>query len=163
MRRTKTHLYFWGGIYSQWAYSKFIENDIEFTSAEQYMMYKKALLFDDIETSIKILNIDNPRKVKKLGREIKNFDNKIWNENKIDIVTQGNILKFSQNEKLMNIMFEDCNLTLVEASPYDKIWGVGLHFDDNLILNQDNWRGENLLGVCIMRAREFISKELNDF
>jgi len=156
-------VYFWGGVYSQWAYSKFVENDIWFTSAEQYMMYKKALLFDDIETSIKILNIDNPRKVKKLGREIKNFDNKIWNENKIEIVTQGNILKFIQNEQLRDIMFKDSNLILVEASPYDKIWGVGLHFDDNLILNQDNWRGENLLGVCIMRAREFISKELNDF
>ena len=156
-------MYFWGGVYSQWAYSKFVENDIWFTSAEQYMMYKKALLFDDIETSIKILNIDNPRKVKKLGREIKNFDNKIWNENKIEIVTQGNILKFIQNEQLRDIMFKDSNLILVEASPYDKIWGVGLHFDDNLILNQDNWRGENLLGVCIMRAREFISKELNDF
>lgn len=144
------------GFLSQWYKSKFTENGIEFNTAEQYMMYKKAELFNDDIVKQKILSTSNPKIIKALGREVKNFDEKIWNEHKYNIVLQGNILKFSQNGILKTLLIGTGNKILVEASPYDKIWGIGIdphnadRFDPNL------WKGQNLLGFAIMEAREKI-------
>ena len=159
-RKTKTHLYFWGSEYSQWFKKDGIiqEDGVKYSSAEQYMMAKKAELFKDLSIKEEILKYSNPNKIKKLGRKISNFNEKIWDDNKIEIVTQGNFLKFSQNKELNDLLIMDKELIIVEASPVDKIWGIGLHFDDNLVLEEKNWNGENLLGICIMKARKKILK-----
>jgi ribA/ribD-fused uncharacterized protein len=93
------------------------------------------------------------------GRAIKNFNEETWSLHKIDIVTHGNYLKFTQNEKLLKQMLKYKDHVIVEASPYDKIWGIGLHFDDDRVLDESKWEGENLLGVCIMNARDQIVQE----
>jgi len=162
MRKTDTNIYFWGSHYSQWfKQNNLIEEDgIFYNSAEKYMMVKKAELFGDIEIKNQMLQSNDPKKVKSLGRKISNFNDKKWNENKVKIVTQGNYLKFSQNKKLLDILLEDKKYILVEASPVDKIWGVGLHYEDDKILKESNWRGENLLGISIMAAREQILNNL---
>lgn len=107
MRITKTHYYFWNTIYSQWYMSKnkdylFEENGVKFITAEHYMMYHKALTFNDIETANKILKTIHPGAAKRLGREVKNYDDEVWSEKRYEVVLNGNILKFSQNEDLLN-------------------------------------------------------------
>ena len=155
---TSTHVYFWSGIYSQW-YTRpnlILENDVSYNSAEKYMMVKKALLFNDTEIATKMLKSNNPRTVKALGRKVKNFTQSVWESNRLDIVTQASILKFTQNQDLLRQMQAHSALTLVEASPYDLIWGVGLLPSDVTILDSKNWKGQNLLGQCLMTARTTI-------
>jgi len=161
-RKTSTHAYFWNSIYSQWytTTNQFVENNIKYNNAESYMMYKKALLFNDTEIAQEILKSNHPGTVKRLGRKIKNFDDQKWNDNKLDIVERANYLKFTQNPDLLRMLLADKDLILVEASPQDKIWGIGLHFDDDKVLDENNWNGENLLGKCIMNIRnDILNKE----
>ncbi len=159
-RITNTHAYFWNSVYSQWFSKKnlFQEDGIWYSNAEKYMMMKKAELMGDMDTWEKMKAIDNPRGIKALGREVKNWNEQLWNDHKEEIVTQANFLKFSQNPDLLHIMKEQKNLILVEGSPVDPIWGVGLHFDDDLILDEKNWKGQNLLGKCLMQARKKLLK-----
>lgn len=159
-RITDTHAYFWNSVYSQWYTKKnlFQEDGIWYSNAEKYMMMKKAELMGDMDTWEKMKAIDNPRGIKALGREVKNWNEQLWNDHKEEIVTQANFLKFSQNPDLLHIMKEQKNLILVEGSPVDPIWGVGLHFDDDLILDEKNWKGQNLLGKCLMQARKKLLK-----
>ncbi len=154
-RKTEDAIYFWGSVYSQWYSSEnqIEENNIIFNNAEKYMMYHKALLFKDLDIANQILALNNAKKIKALGRKIKNFDEDIWNKNKEDIVTQASYLKFTQNADLLDVMLKDKNLKLVEASPVDKIWGIGLHFDDKDVEEETKWQGQNLLGKCLMKAR----------
>jgi ribA/ribD-fused uncharacterized protein len=149
-------LFFWGGPFSQWYKSNFSENGITFNCAEQYMMYSKAKMFNDEFAMKKILESSNPKKQKELGRTVTDYDDKIWNEHKIQIVTQGNYLKFSQNLHLKEILVKTKDKIIVEASPYDRIWGIGLGTDDKKILDPKNWRGTNWLGEAIMKVRETI-------
>lgn len=162
-RKTKTHFYFWNTIYSQW-YSTLNqfkdEEGYVYNSAEKYMMMEKAKLFKDIEILEKMKNTNNVKKIKSLGRKISGFSEEVWNDNKMNIVTKGSYLKFSQNADLLEKMKEHKDLILVEGSPVDKIWGVGLHFDDDLILDENNWQGENNLGICLMRARNKLLQEI---
>lgn len=158
MKTTKTHVYFWGGVYSQWYKAPFTENGKVFQTAEHYMMYHKTLTFDPSKANL-IFETNNPKKVKAIGRSLTNFDKDVWDKVCMDIVIKGNYLKFTQNKDLLNQMLVDAPKTLVEASPVDKIWGVGLSEDDPLILNESNWRGENNLGKCLMLARARIIKE----
>jgi len=160
-RITETHAYFWNSLYSQWytTSNQFQENGIDYPNAEKYMMVKKANVFKDYKILNEMVKSDNPRLIKKLGRKIKNFDDKTWDKYKIDIVTQASYLKFTQNPELLKIMIEHKDLTLVEASPEDKIWGIGLHFSNDNVLDETKWQGENLLGKCLMKARDRIIKE----
>src|SRR5690606_28669148 len=100
MKETKTHIYFWGSIYSQWAQTPFKDSENSYLTAEQYMMYHKAKLFGDDEKAREILKAHDPKTQKQLGRQVKGFDEQKWDDHKFDIVVQGNLLKFSQNEKL---------------------------------------------------------------
>jgi hypothetical protein len=161
LKETDTHVYFWGSIFSQWAKCSFIESDVEFNTAEQYMMYKKATIFGDYEIAKQILKQSDPREQKALGRKVKNFDVEKWNDYKFDIVCQGNLLKFFQNKEAMIELLKTGNKILVEGSPYDKVWGVGLKWDDPKILSEKNWQGENLLGKALMEVRETL-KDLED-
>ena len=117
-------------------------------------MVKKAEYFKDFEIAAKMQATDSPRKVKALGRQVKNFNNDEWNDVKTDIVTEGNRLKFSQNPDLLEFMTLHKDKELVEASPVDPIWGIGLHPTEENIEDRTTWKGLNLLGKCIMQARK---------
>lgn len=164
MRITKTHYYFWNTIYSQWYMSKnkdylFEENGVGVITAEHYMMYHKALTFNDIETASKILETPHPRDVKALGRLVKNYDDKIWSQRRFDVVVQGNLLKFSQNQDLMDDLIKYQDLIFVEASPVDVIWGIGLHYEDDRVLDEKQWKGQNLLGKAINKVIKILIKD----
>ena len=120
------------------------------------MMAYKADLFNDLESIEKILNSNHPKIIKDLGRKIINFDEKTWNENKYSIVLTANYYKFNQNEDMKMILINTKNKILVEASPYDKIWGVGLLETDKKIIDPNNWKGDNLLGFALMEVRDMI-------
>lgn len=126
---------------------------------EQYMMYNKAKLFNDHSTAAEIMCVRDPKKIKALGRKVKNFKEEVWDKNKFEIVVRGNVLKFSQNKELKEFLLSTNDAVLVEASPYDKVWGVGLKRDDIKINNPNKWQGENLLGFAIMEVREELLKK----
>lgn len=139
---------------SQWYKCCFYEDKILFTSAEQYMMYKKAILFEDYEIAYCILESENPKDIKAYGRKVKNFKDEIWIKNREKIVLQANLLKFSQNLKLKEYLINTKNKILLEASPYDKIWGIGMKKESEGITNMKNWKGKNLLGFKLMSVRD---------
>lgn len=156
-------LFFWGhtvkdeitkSCFSQWFAGNFEENGITYKTAEHYMMAGKARLFNDPETLEKILQAPSPNQVKSLGRKVKNFDPKLWNEHKYEIVKQGNLLKFSQNKKYKDFLLSTGDKILVEASPYDTIWGIGMLETDSRAENPLLWNGENLLGFALMEVRD---------
>ena len=168
MEKNENIILFWGhqskknqiskSCLSQWYPCKFKDETMEYNTAEQYMMIQKAKLFEDNETLNEIIKAKTPQEYKKLGRKVKNYNNKIWNEKKFDIVVNGNMLKFSQNEELKNFLLSTNNKILAEASPYDKIWGIGIGEDDKDAYNIDKWKGENLLGKALMKVREELRK-----
>ena len=148
--------FFYGGIFSQFFPCTFTEMGVTYNSAEQYMMAQKALLFDDIKTYDKIMSLANPYKIKALGRLVKNFNQEIWDKHKEDIVFNGNLLKFSQNKKLCKQLLATGDKEIVEASPTDTIWGIGLAETDPDIYDKSKWRGTNLLGKAIMKVRNVL-------
>lgn len=161
------YLFFWGhtphndglitsSCLSQWWNCDFESNGLLFRSTEHWMMYQKAVLFEDFQVADKILNCLTPGEAKELGRKVSNFDDSIWNEHRMDIVIQGNRLKFSQNEELKTFLLNTKQRVLVEASPVDEIWGVGLSKDSDKIENPDTWRGLNLLGFALMEVRDVL-------
>jgi len=141
---------------SQWWISPFVIEVIEYKSAEHWMMAEKARLFNDKLTLEKILKADSPALVKKLGREIENFNDDIWIKNRFEIVVKGNYHKFSQNTDLKNYLINTKNRVLAEASPVDNIWGIGMSADNKDVENPYCWNGLNLLGFAIMKARDKI-------
>jgi len=157
-RITDTHVFFWNSIYSQWYTTpkQFTENGVVFSNAEKYMMVKKSEVFGATDILEQMIKSDNPRLIKQLGRQISNFSDEVWDQHKMDIVTQGNVLKFGQNPDLLEILKEHKDKIIVEASPQDKIWGIGLHWDNDDVLDESKWKGQNLLGECIMRARNIL-------
>lgn len=168
MEQTTNHtneniIYFFGekndyGCFSQFFQSKFIdENGIQFECCEQFMMYYKAKLFENTKIANKILQETKPKIIKNLGRKVSNFNENIWNENKKKIVYKGNYFKFTQNEKLKEILIKTENKILVEASPYDKIWGIGI--DTKQAIEGKKWEGLNLLGNILMDVRKKIITE----
>ena len=155
MKITSKYTFFWKDKIAQWNMTSFKDqNNIEYNCAEQYMMAKKALLFNDKESYINIMEAEHPRDQQKIGRKIKNFNQKIWDANCQSIVYQGNYFKFSQNKELLDILLSTGDTTLVEASSYDKIWGVGISENVALILDKKNWKGQNLLGYILTNLRD---------
>lgn len=157
-------VYFWGekpgknGVtetcLSQWYDVAFEVDGVKYHTAEQYMMAQKALLFNDEEVFGEIMAATNPRDYKKLGRKIRNFDPKVWDEKKYEIVVNGNKAKFGQNAELKEYLLSTGTAILAEASPYDKIWGIGLYPSNAAKGTVDDWRGENLLGFALMEVRD---------
>ncbi|KAL8715682.1 MAG: hypothetical protein Q9225_006320 [Loekoesia sp. 1 TL-2023] len=129
-----------------------------FRTTEQYMMYHKAVLFKDLETGNQIMLADTPKKQKALGRKVKNFDGETWNAHREKIVEEGNWNKFCNSKegtKLRDMLAETGDRELVEASPFDRIWGIG-YGANTADANRDGW-GENLLGLALMRVRDRIN------
>jgi ribA/ribD-fused uncharacterized protein len=138
---------------SQWWPSAFEMEGVTYPSAEHFMMAEKARLFGDIETCQKILSTTSPEEVKKLGRLITGFDETKWALNRANIVLKGNTAKFLQNNSLREYLMTTGEQILVEASPYDPIWGIGLAEDDPLAAKPEQWKGLNLLGFALMIVR----------
>ena len=156
------YLFFWksNSYLSNWYPSDFIVNGVLYWCVEQYMMAKKAELFNDYTVFRMIMFSNSQKEIKALGRTIRGFDEKIWAENRERIVFEGNYAKFTQNEKLKDFIIKQKDKILVEASPYDRIWGIGVGADDAYcVSNPNNWRGLNLLGFVLMDVRDTIISE----
>lgn len=162
MKVTERYVLFYGGVFSQWFDCEFQDkNGLKFSSTEQFMMYHKAKVFEDEASMKKIMNESSPKVIKALGREVQGYDDKIWKKVAKDIVTLGNYYKFSQDDKLTGDILKYPNKQFVEASPYDKRWGIGLATNDPRALDADHWLGLNWLGECIDKARIIIDNENN--
>ena len=152
--------FFWSGPFSQWHPSSFKDSaGIKYSCAEQYMMYQKALVFNDMERAEAILKTGNPKEQKRLGRLVANYDDALWVPKAEDIVYQGSYYKYTQNLNLKKLLFVTAGTTLVEASPRDNRWGVGLSEDDPRILDPATWRGENKLGFILTKLRDNLINE----
>ncbi len=165
------YIYFWGHVekqpsiitkscFSQWYPSRFEVDNIYYPTAEHYMMAEKARLFGDEQILSKILTANSPGLAKALGRQVKGFIPDIWDVHCLNIVINGNFAKFSQNPKLTDFILSTKQRILVEASPVDKIWGIGLSMDDPNIDNPLMWRGKNLLGFALMNVRQQLQEKL---
>jgi ribA/ribD-fused uncharacterized protein len=161
------YIFFWGhrprkdGIigescFSQWWISEFVVDKVTYKTAEHWMMAEKARLFKDEIQLERILKSKTAAEAKKIGRDIANFKFELWDSHKYQIVVNGNYHKFSQNPDLKNFLVKTNDRIIVEASPVDNIWGIGMDKDDKDILNPTNWRGENLLGFAIMEVRDIL-------
>lgn len=139
--------FFWNGIFSNWYQSFFKVDGVEYNCGEQYMMYQKALTFEDVDMSKRILKEYSPKKQKQLGRKIKGFDSVEWNLVKFKLVKKGLYEKFNQNIELKKQLLKYKGFEFVEALPYDRIWGIGFE-DYEAIENINDW-GENLLGEIL--------------
>ncbi|WP_297295327.1 NADAR family protein [uncultured Brachyspira sp.] len=148
---------------SQWYIKDFKENNLTFNCMEKYMMYNKALLFDDKKIAEEILNNNQPKAIKELGRKVSNFKDEIWDKVKYTIILKGNYYKFSQNNDLRNFLLNTKNKVLVEASPYDKVWGIKMKYDNENIENPFFWQGENLLGFALMEVRDEIKRVYKNY
>ena len=140
---------------SQWYPCRFEIDGIEYNCAEQYMMAEKARLFKDIDTLAKILASENPDIIKNLGREVRNFNEHVWRMESSSAVVKGNMAKFLQNKNLGDFLLGTGEKILVEASPYDRIWGIGMR-DSQEAYNPNNWKGTNELGFALMEVREIL-------
>ncbi len=158
------YLYFWGhqpaksgaitkSCFSQWYLAPFVINKQFYATAEHWMMASKARLFADLETEKEILESSDPHTAKGLGRKVRNFEESVWNENASLIVFTGNLAKFSQNELLGKFLLSTGEAVLVEASPYDRIWGIGMKQDDERAKHPATWQGANKLGFALMEVR----------
>jgi len=154
------YVYFWTtkgkyGCFSQWYISSFKDRDgVKYNCCEQYMMASKAKLFNDEQAYRAIMDSKTPKKIKDIGRQVKNFDETIWKKKRAKIVLIANIYKFTQNKKLQNILVSTCGSIIAEASPYDKIYGIGMRSHKGLV--KSDWKGKNILGNVLMKVRTFI-------
>jgi ribA/ribD-fused uncharacterized protein len=150
------YTFFYSGPFSQWNFSPFVVDGIKYRTAEHYMMWYKDQVFSGGKLADKILAAKHPAEAKQLGREVENFNLQIWNGVAKPGVFRGNMAKFTQNPLHMVQLLETYDTILVEASPTDVVWGVGLAEDNPLILDPKNWRGTNWLGEVLMDVRDAI-------
>lgn len=142
---------------SQWYPSLFEVSGVQYTTAEHYMMAEKARLFGDAETERRILHAKHPREAKRLGRSVKGFEDICWNRARFRIVVAGNVAKFSQHAELGAFLQSTGDHILVEASPRDTIWGIGLAAEEPEASNPNLWKGLNLLGFTLMEVRQILT------
>ena len=142
------------GYLSNWYLSKFTVDNVTFSSMEQYMMYKKAVCFEDKDMADKILATDDVAEIKAFGRLVANYNESYWNGVRQIVVFEGLTAKFSQNEDLKTKLKATDNLILAECAVKDRIWGIGLSMNDPDRFQIDKWKGQNLLGYALMMVRE---------
>jgi len=161
----KKYVFFWGGVFSNFTSASFKDDsNIVYSSTEQYYQAKKALFFRDLYSYNKIMSTNNPKENKKIGQTVENFIEEKWyNDNgrnpAKDFMYQGNYYKFTQNENLKKILLDTGEGILVEASPYDTRWGIGLRSDCPGIQHKENWKGTNWLGYILTDIKKEIMKE----
>jgi ribA/ribD-fused uncharacterized protein len=151
-------IFFYGGPFSQWYQSTFEINGTKYNCAEQYMMAQKAILFGDTEAYAKIMKSHDPSTQKATGRRVKNFDPQKWELVCRKIVYDANIAKFS-TPYLKEYLLATGDKEIVEASPVDKIWGIGLSESNPDRFDKSKWQGTNWLGIAIMEVREIFRKQ----
>lgn len=160
-------IFFWGpgeaeqprNCFNQWSRHCLLKDGFLYTSAEQAMMAEKALLFKDIGTLAKILVCPDPRNVKLLGRQVRGYDEKIWEANRVEIVTEISYQKFKLNAEARDFLLSTKGKILVEASPLDKIWGIKMAESNPSVLDPNKWLGLNCLGESLMNARDRLELE----
>jgi ribA/ribD-fused uncharacterized protein len=162
-------LFFWGHtakdrrigkhVLSQWWPATFCIDGQTYGTAEHYMMAQKAELFGDQETLAAILSSHGPSEAKKLGRRVRGYDEERWISHRFDVAVRGNLAKFGQNLELERWLLATGNAVLVEASPVDRIWGIGLAADDAQARDPNTWRGLNLLGFALMKVRYLLDSK----
>ncbi|MEM6661417.1 MAG: NADAR family protein [Pseudomonadota bacterium] len=162
MNLTPQYVFFWSGPFSQWQRARFTMDGVDFNTAEQAMMYGKAKIFGDDNIAEQILATSDARKQKALGRKVKGFDGAKWDRHKEDIVLHANRAKFGQNKGLRRKLFQTGDRLLVEASPLDTIWGIGLDEAKARETPEDLWPGQNLLGKILTQVREELRAEHPD-
>jgi ribA/ribD-fused uncharacterized protein len=153
---TEQFTFFWHGPFSQWHGCRFKVAGVSYSCAEQYMMAQKAVLFKDDDALEEIMAAASPRIQKALGRKVRGFNQSKWDGCARDIVYRGNWAKFTQNEDLQKLLMATQGTTLVEASPADILWGIGLGEDDPRAMDRKSWRGKNWLGEVLTRVRDDI-------
>jgi len=151
----KKYVFFWktASPFSNWHESKFEIDGVKYQNVEQYMMWSKAVLMHDFDTANKIMSTSDPRTIKALGREVKNYKEELWEKVRFDVVFSACKAKFTQNEKLNKALLAEDG-EFVESSPYDKIWGIGLDEDAAKKTDPKNWPGQNLLGKVLTKLRD---------
>ena len=158
------YLLFWGhqvakdgritaSCLSQWYPAAFQIDGIGYPTAEHWMMASKARLFGDNETLAQILGSPDPKAAKALGRTVRNFEGGVWDAQARRLVAEGNLAKFGQNAELRTWLLATEEQVLVEASPFDRIWGIGLAATDPRAAHPETWDGQNLLGFALMDVR----------
>lgn len=164
-------IFFWGhtpspdgsigpSCFSQWWMQDFVIDNITYRCAEQYMMAEKARLFGDPEMLEKIMEARHPKEMKAYGRAVRNFDDTVWKDNCSRIVKDASKAKFSQNEELLAYLLQTNKRILVEASPRDRIWGIGMGRSNPDAENPMKWRGTNLLGFALTEVRDELLNEM---
>ncbi|MFC9925094.1 NADAR family protein [Streptomyces sp. NPDC127190] len=159
------YLHFWGhrprpdgrigaSCLSQWWPSPFAVDGEHYATAEHWMMAGKARLFGDADALRRVLAAGHPAEAKKAGRLVRGFDEEVWERERFRIVVEGSVHKFSADEELRRFLLGTGDRVLVEASPVDRVWGIGLTADDEAAMDPERWRGPNLLGFALMEARE---------
>jgi len=161
---TFKYVFFWGhhqprgtevgkSCLSQWYPAPFAIDGVRYATAEHYMMAEKARLFSDLEALERILRSSSPREAKAIGREVRGFEERRWAEERFQVVVRGSWAKFAQNPQILEFLLATASRVLVEASPRDRIWGIGLASTDPRATSPIDWRGRNLLGFALMAAR----------
>ena len=171
LNKKKEFVFFWKpqnevineSCLGQWQLTKFLVDMNEYSCSEQYMMAEKARLFKDGEVCNSIMKSKDPKEMKSLGKKVKSFDQTIWDKVKYSIVLNGNYYKFSQNKNIRDYLLSTGNKILVEASPLDTIWGIGLSRENEKTNNPNTWRGKNLLGFALMEVRDEIQNVYKNF
>ncbi|MCI4670484.1 MAG: NADAR family protein [Bacteroidia bacterium] len=164
-------IFFWGhklsdenhmdkACLSQWYESEFEYQGIRYSTVEHWMMAEKAKLFGDEESLKRIIDSKTPKEAKEIGRQVKGFSDSIWIPKRESIVMNGNYLKFKQNVELGKYLDGTGEKILVEASPYDKIWGIGMKWGEHGIEDPNTWKGLNLLGYTLMEVRDKLRNPL---
>ncbi|MGW3284494.1 NADAR family protein [Streptomyces sp. NPDC001002] len=159
------YLHFWGhrpradgrvgsSCLSQWWPAPFTVDGVEYGTAEHWMMARKARLFGDAEAERRVLDAGHPSLAKKAGRLVRGFDEATWARERFGIVVEGSVHKFAAHADLQEYLLTTGDRVLVEASPVDRVWGIGLAADDPAAQDPQRWRGPNLLGFALMEARE---------
>lgn len=148
------------GYLSNWYLSRFTFADKQFTSMEQYMMYQKAVCFNDEIIAAEILKKDDVAEIKALGRQVSGYDDNLWNGIRQIVIYEGLLAKFSQNEELKQQLLKTGDALLAECAVRDRIWGIGLAMHDPDRLDRSKWKGQNLLGYALMMARDKLKGRL---
>ncbi|MGW8380395.1 NADAR family protein [Streptomyces sp. ODS28] len=160
-----SYLCFWGhrplrdgsagrGCLSQWWHAPFTVEGVEYATAEHWMMAGKARLFGDAEAERRALAARHPGQAKTEGRMVRGFDEAVWERERFELVVEGSTHKFDQHTELREFLLGTGDRVLVEASPLDRIWGIGLASDDEAAHDPARWQGLNLLGFALMEARK---------
>ena len=148
------YTFFWNGPFSNWYPAKFTYKGIEFMDSEQAFMWEKANYFEDFYIANEILKAKHPKESKELGREISGY-NDSWNDVRYQFMVDICLEKFKQNEDIKEELMKCENF--VEASPYDKVWGIGMSENEPGVQDPANWKGLNLLGKALDEVKVLLS------